>query len=97
MNYTAYASAANITHEQWLAYRRTGLGGSDAGAIMGVSPYKSAYAVWADKLGALPPTEDSEPMRQGAIWKNTSRGASARKPACACAETGRCSARSITR
>ena len=65
MNYTAYASAANITHEQWLAYRRTGLGGSDAGAIMGVSPYKSAYAVWADKLGALPPTEDSEPMRQG--------------------------------
>lgn len=65
MNYTAYASAANITHEQWLAYRRTGLGGSDAGAIMGVSPYKSAYAVWADKLGALPPVEDSEPMRQG--------------------------------
>lgn len=65
MNCTAYASAAHITHEQWLAYRRTGLGGSDAGAIMGVSPYKSAYAVWADKLGALPPAEDSEPMRQG--------------------------------
>lgn len=65
MNYTAYASAANITRDQWLAYRRTGLGGSDAGAIMGVSPYKSAYAVWADKLGALPPAEDSEPMRQG--------------------------------
>ena len=65
MNYTAYASAANITRDQWLAYRRTGLGGSDAGAIMGVSPYKSAYAVWADKLGALPPAEDTEPMRQG--------------------------------
>lgn len=65
MNYTAYASAAHITHDQWLAYRRTGLGGSDAGAIMGVSPYKSAYAVWADKLGALPPAEDTEPMRQG--------------------------------
>lgn len=65
MNYTAYASAAHITHDQWLACRRTGLGGSDAGAIMGVSPYKSAYSVWADKLGALPPAEDSEPMRQG--------------------------------
>lgn len=65
MNCTAYASTANITHDQWLAYRRTGLGGSDAGAIMGVSPYKSAYAVWADKLGALPPAEDTEPMRQG--------------------------------
>lgn len=65
MNCTAYASTAHITHEQWLAYRRTGLGGSDAGAIMGVSPYKSAYAVWADKLGVLPPAEDSEPMRQG--------------------------------
>ena len=65
MSYTVYADVRKLTHEQWLENRKTGLGGSDAGAIMGVSPYKSAYAVWADKLGALPPAEDSEPMRQG--------------------------------
>lgn len=63
--YRAYANAADLSREQWLEYRRSGIGGSDAGAIMGVSPYKSAYAVWADKLGVLPPVEDNEPMRQG--------------------------------
>lgn len=63
--YSVYANAADLSREQWLEYRRSGIGGSDAGAIMGVSPYKSAYSVWADKLGKLPPAEDSEPMRQG--------------------------------
>ncbi len=63
--YRAYANAADLSREQWLEYRRSGIGGSDAGAIMGVSPYKSAYAVWADKLGVLPPVEDNEPRRQG--------------------------------
>lgn len=65
MSCVSYANAGRITHEQWLDCRRSGIGGSDAGAIMGVSPYRSAYAVWADKLGKLPPAEDSEPMRQG--------------------------------
>ena len=65
MSYEVFADVRRITHDEWLALRRTGIGGSDAGAIMGVSPYKGAYSVWADKMGKLPPIEDNEAMRQG--------------------------------
>lgn len=65
MSYDAIADTRTMTHDEWLALRRTGIGGSDAGAIMGVSPYKGAFTVWADKQGKLPPLEDNEAMRQG--------------------------------
>ena len=65
MSYDAIADTRTLTHDEWLALRRTGIGGSDAGAIIGVSPYKGAFSVWADKQGKLPPLEDNEAMRQG--------------------------------
>lgn len=65
MSYTVYADVRRLTHEQWLENRKTGIGGSDAGAIMGVSPYRGAYSVWADKLGKTEPVEDNEALRQG--------------------------------
>lgn len=43
-----------------------GIGGSDVPAILGVSPYKSALQLWAEKVGLAPPSEPSEPMRLGA-------------------------------
>jgi len=49
----------------WLMERRTGIGGSDVPAILGISPYASPYTVWADKLGLLPEREYTEAMRQG--------------------------------
>lgn len=55
----------DMTHDQWLAERRKSIGGSDAAAIVGLSPYKSAFDVYADKLDLIPPTEDNEAMRQG--------------------------------
>lgn len=49
-----------------LEERRTGIGGSDAGAIIGVSPWATAHDVWLDKTGqALPQQEPSEPMEWG--------------------------------
>lgn len=65
MSYTVYADVRKLTHEQWLENRKTGIGGSDAGAIMSVNPYKGAYSVWADKLGKTEPVEDNEALRQG--------------------------------
>ena len=50
---------------QWLEGRRTGIGGSDVAAILGLNDYQSAYSIWADKLGLLPEKEDNEAMRQG--------------------------------
>lgn len=63
--FDVFVDVRSLTHEQWLEHRQTGIGGSDAGALMGVHPYKSAFAVWADKKGKLPPVEDNEAMRQG--------------------------------
>lgn len=65
MSYTVYADVRELTHDQWLENRKSGIGGSDAGAIMGVNPYRGAYSVWADKLGKTEPVEDNEALRQG--------------------------------
>ena len=40
---------------EWLSLRGNYIGGSDAGAVVGLNPYKSAYALWAEKTGQTPP------------------------------------------
>ena len=35
--------------------RRSGLGASDMGTVLGLNPWKSAFELWLDKLGKLPP------------------------------------------
>ncbi|MCI0719887.1 MAG: YqaJ viral recombinase family protein, partial [Acidobacteria bacterium] len=54
--------------ERWLAERRKGIGSSDAAAILGVHPYKSAYTVWAEKTGLI--VEDTEQIGEAALWGN---------------------------
>ena len=54
-----------MTHDEWLRERKKGIGGSDAGAILGLNPYKSAFDVYADKKGLTEPQSDNEAMRQG--------------------------------
>lgn len=61
-------ATADATDERtaWLAERRTGIGGSDASAILGVNRWKSAYTLWAEKCGLLPDDgEESEPAEWG--------------------------------
>ena len=58
-------SLKEISHEEWLKYRKTGLTGTDAGAIVGLNPYRSAFAVFQDKLSANTEEKDNEAMRQG--------------------------------
>ena len=58
-------STAGMSRAEWLALRQRGIGGSDASAIMGVNPYRSAWSVWADKTGLLPAEDETEAMRQG--------------------------------
>lgn len=41
----------SLSREQWLEYRRLGIGGSDVAAIMGISPFRTARDVYYDKLG----------------------------------------------
>lgn len=58
-------STINMTHDDWLAERRKSIGGSDAGAVLGMNQFRSPYSVWAEKTGRLVDDNDSESMRQG--------------------------------
>lgn len=53
--------------EDWLEKRKQGIGGSDAPAVCGVSPWKSPYQVWVEKTGNADehPVEETEPMYWG--------------------------------
>lgn len=55
----------DMSHLDWLKMRKTGIGGSDAGAICGLNPYASAMSVFYDKIAEEPEMEDNEAMRQG--------------------------------
>lgn len=54
-----------MSREDWLAWRRRGIGGSDAAAIMGASPFASPLSVYYDKTGEAPERDETEAMRQG--------------------------------
>jgi putative phage-type endonuclease len=41
---------ADLPEEEWLEYRRRGIGGSDAAAVLGVSPFATARDLYYDKL-----------------------------------------------
>lgn len=50
---------ADLPEEEWLEYRRRGIGGSDAAAVLGISPFATARDLYYDKLKIVP-YEDSE-------------------------------------
>ncbi|MBA2214176.1 YqaJ viral recombinase family protein [Sellimonas intestinalis] len=58
-------STIGMTEDVWLSYRKKGIGGSDAGAVCGLNPYRSAMAVYLDKTTEEVEKVDSEAMRQG--------------------------------
>lgn len=53
------------TRKEWLEARKQGIGGSDAPAIVGVDPFRSALEVYAEKVGDLSNTEENEAMLWG--------------------------------
>lgn len=46
--------------QEFLATRKTGIGGTDAAAILGVSPFKTALQVYCEKVGILEDDDLSE-------------------------------------
>lgn len=50
---------------EWHEQRRERLGASEVPAILGLSPWKSAYQVWLEKTGRVPPWGGSEATRTG--------------------------------
>ena len=58
-------STTGLAREEWLRYRKKGIGGSDAGAVCGVNPYSSPMKVYYDKTSEEISDYDNEAMRQG--------------------------------
>ena len=65
MKLNKVVSTLEMPHEEWLRYRKKGIGGSDAGAICGVNKYRSAVSVFLDKTTEQTSEFDNEAMRQG--------------------------------
>lgn len=56
---------AGVDTEGWLLLRKSGIGGSDAGALCGVNPYSSAMKVFQDKTSGSVEEQDNEAIRIG--------------------------------
>ena len=54
-----------ISRDEWLDLRRTGIGGSDASVIMGANKYHSTYSLWADKKGLTTSNEAGDAAKWG--------------------------------
>lgn len=50
----------NMPEEEWLSWRRKGIGGSDVAAALGLSPYKTKRELFYDKIGAEPVAEGED-------------------------------------
>lgn len=62
-----------IEHKQgsceWLAWRRSGIGGSEAPVVMGVSPYATMEQLWLRKMGRMPEQESNQGMLLGHVYE----------------------------
>ncbi|CAM2148253.1 YqaJ viral recombinase family protein [Pararobbsia alpina] len=59
-----------LSRDDWLSVRRNGIGGSDAAAAVGISPYMSPLELWLIKTGrdAKLPKPDSEDTTDPVYW-----------------------------
>jgi len=60
-------STVNMPREDWLKHRMVGIGGSDVGAILGLSKWKTPLQVWEEKKGIAPPQEETPAMKRGIL------------------------------
>ncbi|MFK0295402.1 YqaJ viral recombinase family protein [Streptomyces sp. NPDC090442] len=58
-----------LERAEWLRVRRTGVGGSEVGAVLGMSQYVSPREVYLDKVGELPLDRPRDPdLDEAAFW-----------------------------
>jgi len=66
-------STKDLSRDEWLKVRRTGIGASDAAAAVGLNPYQSQLELWMiktgreDQLPSIDPNDDDSPMYWGNI------------------------------
>ena len=70
MNVNVFVETEGLSREEWLKYRKRGIGGSDVAAILGISKWKSAVGLWLDKTNQTnEEAEENEAMQWGNIME----------------------------
>ena len=59
------ADTKKMTHDEWVALRKSSLGGSDAAVCVNMNPYSDLLTLYADKKGLSSEKDTSEAMRLG--------------------------------
>ena len=59
-----FVQTDHLSYEDWLEYRRLGIGGSDIAAICGISKWRTPMHVYLEKLGEAP----EESIGEAAEW-----------------------------
>lgn len=60
MSFTVIANTETMPYTDWLAYRKQGIGGSDAAVVCGISRYRSPVELWMEKTNQMPDQEVGE-------------------------------------
>lgn len=60
---------------QWLQWRRNGIGSSDSPVIMGVSPWKTPYQLWMEKITGKDSQPENSSMERGKRLEGEARDA----------------------
>lgn len=57
------------THEEWLEFRKSGIGSSEVGTILGINHFDTPYGLWRKKLGLDPAIAENEAMEMGHVFE----------------------------
>lgn len=70
MNAIILVETEGLSKEQWLRYRKQGIGGSDVSCLLGINKWKSEIELWLDKTNQTnDPVEENEAMQWGTIME----------------------------
>lgn len=74
MNVNILVETEGLTKEEWLRYRRMGIGGSDVASLLGISKWKSEIELWMDKTEQIElEMGENEAMMWGTIMESVLR------------------------
>lgn len=65
---TEYINTLDISKEEWRELRKNSIGSSEAAAALGQNPYWTPLAVWMEKTGEIPPSEDEMIQESDNEW-----------------------------
>lgn len=70
-NYVSVANVGDLTRKEWLHLRKNYIGGSDAGAVCGLNPWRSPLSVYLDKTSEEIDDKDNFSMKLGRYLEDT--------------------------